>query len=237
MKFKNLLLFISIFFIAGCESDKIKEVPTDVFVLKLEENTMESLNALFPENQDITTVSPEFFSDTIQNQIVLVKESNVYVTFIYEGAGYRNSLHWYSYDKKEPPQSVAELQYNVLFPNISTIDDGGKLEPGYSMQVGKEKFPAGTVIGFFLVLNGWNDGTIDYTKPTQYTDRLLNTNGNQQHILFKMKTFTSLFLGFEDVNFDAYNCDKDFNDVLFSVSDNAEGKEPTSFDLTRVVCK
>lgn len=237
MNIKNLLLLISIFLISGCESDKIKEVPADVFVLKLKDNTVESLNSLLPESQNIMTIIPELFSDTIQNQIILVNESNVYVTFIYEGAGYRNSLHWYSYDKTKPPQSVAELQYNVLFPNISTIDDGGKLEPGYTLQVGKGAFPAGTVIGFFLVLNGWNDGTIDYTKPTQYTDRLFNVNGNQQYILFRMNAFNHLFLGFEDVNRDNYNCDKDFNDVLIAVSDNTEGKEPTSFDLTKVVIK
>ncbi|MBN1598288.1 MAG: DUF4114 domain-containing protein, partial [Bacteroidales bacterium] len=235
MKYKNIFLFISTFLIAGCEGDNIKEVPTDVFLLNLKENTVGSLSALLPENQDITQLYPEFFSDTIQKQIVLVKESNVYVTFIYEGAGYRNSLHWYSYDKATPPQNVADIQYHVLFPNISTIDDGGKLEPGYSLPIGKEKLPAGTVIGFFLVLNGWSDGTIDYTKPTQYTDCLLNDDGNQQHILFKMNAFNYLFVGFEDVNYATYNCDKDFNDALFAVSDNIEGRESTSFDLTGVV--
>jgi hypothetical protein len=234
MKPKHLfpLLFIFIF---GC--DKIDELPTNITYLKPYEFLADSLKAIFPENEDFLVTNPDFFSDAYQRDIVLLKESKVFVTFIDEGASFKNTLCWYSYNKSQPPSQLTEITKNVLFPNISKKDEGGLLEPGYTLQLGLGTFPAGTVISFCLILKGWEDGTINYNNPSHYTDNHFNTGSMQQHILFKKESLGYLVLGFEDISLLDAECDKDFNDILFAISDNNEGYEATSFDLSRVSVK
>jgi hypothetical protein len=53
------------------------------------------------------------------------------------------------------------------------------------------------------------------------------------HVLFKNLYSHYLIMGFED-NIDP---GRDYNDVLFAVSDNNEGFEATSFNLNKVVIK
>lgn len=229
-----LLLFL------GCEkekADKIVEVPDGVIVLKLCDNLEGNLKALFPEKQNTTLSKPDFFSDTIQKNIVLIKESKVYVSFIDEGAGYKNSLCWYSFNNSQHPLKVSDISGYVLFPNFSKIGEGGELEAGYTLQLGTNKFTAGTVIGFFLVENGWNDGIVDYSGTTHYTNYDFNLGGKQQHLLFKDANCNDIVFAFEDISFVDEKCDKDYNDILFAVSDNNEGYEATSFDLSNVIVK
>jgi hypothetical protein len=120
-----------------------------------------------------------------------------------------------------------------LFPNISKIGEGGLLELGYTVQLGTEKFPAGTVIGFFLISSGWGDGKINYDRNTYYTNYNLNAGAGQMHILFKNSYSRYLVMGFED----NLNGAHDYNDILFAVSDNNSGFEATSFDLSKVYSK
>jgi hypothetical protein len=232
MKAKYLIpLFFSIFF--GCKKQLINELPNNYSVVKPVDNLEDSLGVVFSENGNAILNNPFLFSDTIQKNIVLTKESNVYVTFIDEGTDKRNSLCWYSYNKAQPPLTVYDINGNILFPNISKTGYGGLLETGYTLQLGSEKFPAGTVIGFFLVANGWKDGAIDYSLPSYYTDYNLNKGNGQMHILFKNAYSRYIIMGFED----NLNGTHDFNDVLFAVTDNNLGIEATSFDLAKVIVK
>ena len=237
MKYK-LFFPILLFLFWGCKKEiLIDEVPANISQVKPVENVVDSLLVFLPERTNILLDNPELISDTVQKNVVLEKEANVYVTFIDEGAQFRNTLCWYSYNKSNPPLKIGDIIGNVLFPNISKKGEGGQLEPGYTLQLGTEKFPAGTVIGFFLVQNGWNDGTIDYSKPTFYTNYNLNPAGKQQHILFKNVYSRYLIMGFEDLGITSTTepADKDYNDVLFSITDNAAGFEATSFDLSHVI--
>ncbi|MBW6500876.1 MAG: DUF4114 domain-containing protein, partial [Bacteroidales bacterium] len=159
------------------------------------------------------------------------------VTFIDEGAQYRNSLCWYSYNSSQPPLNIGDIQSNVLFPNISKINEGGILEPGFTVQLGTGKFPAGTVIGFFLIVNGWEDGKINYNKPKHYTNYEFNAGGKQQHVLFKSKHFDYIILGFEDMSVLENETDCDFNDILFSITDNDGGYEAISFETSNMILK
>lgn len=229
MKNKYLIPILALLF-AGCEKSTIDELPADIIKLKPIENIADTLSVILPENGNAILNSPVLFSDTIQKKIVLSKESKVFVTFIDEGAYYKNSLCWYSYNKAQPPLKVSDINGNVIFPNISKTGEGGLLEPGYTLQLGTEAFPAGTVIGFFLVANGWKDGTINYNNPTYYTDSNLNSGGEQRHILFKDAYSHYLVIGFEDY----VTGSNDYNDIFFAVQDNNLGNEATSFDLSKV---
>lgn len=105
---------------------------------------------------------------------------------------------------------------------------------GDMVQLGSEKFPAGTVIGFFLVLRGWDNGTVNMSNQKLYTDFKFNPNGQQQHILYKEKDCGDIVLAFEDKVI-GENSDDDFNDILFTITDNRDNLEVTSFDLRNII--
>lgn len=192
---------------------------------------------LFPECVDNRTTHPELFATNVSNRIVLSKESEVYITFIAEGAGWRNTLGYYTYNENSPPTSIAELSKTVLFPNVSQIDDGGGLATGDMVQVGTGKFPAGTVIGFYLVAQGWKNGMTVAGRYTDYTDFNFNVGKYKQHTIFKERTCDDLVLTFEDIDYSdtPSNGDFDYNDILFTISDSKDvTKANTSFDMTGV---
>lgn len=236
MKRMYLLPLLFAVLLTACEKDKIDEVPEDIKYLKPCTDLADSLRIHLPESENILINNAALFSDTIQKNIVLTKESEIYVTFIDEAASYLNTLCWYSYNNTQPPLAKSAIASSVVFPNISKTGEGGQLEPGYTVKLGSGKFPAGTVIGFFLVINGWNDGVINYNNQTFFTNYELNENGKQQHVLFKESYFDYILIGFEDMVFED-SSDNDFNDIIFSVSDNKNGTESTSFDLSKVLKK
>jgi hypothetical protein len=232
MKFKHLIpIFLLVFF--GCKKETINQLPDNITKIDSVEHLVDSLQVVLPEDGNALISSPELFADTIQKKIVLKKESKVYVTFIDEAAEYKNTLCWYSFNKLQPPTKASDVKGSVLFPNISKAGEGGLLEAGYTVQLGTETFPAGTVIGFYLVADGWKDGTIEYSNPTYYTDNNLNVGGEQRHLLFKDTYSHYLVIGFEDYPVSPY----DYNDVFFAVTDNLEGYEASSFDLSKVIIK
>lgn len=233
MKYKYVIPILLLFAI-GCDKEKIDEIPEGISFVKPADDLADSLINAFPEGMNIYVNKGEFFADAIQKQIVIKEETEVYVTFIDEGASNRNSLCWYAYNKFQPPLTTGEITSYVVFPNISKVGEGGQLEPGYTLKLGQGAFPAGTVIGFFMVINGWEDGVINYDKPIVYTNCDLNPGGKQQHILYKDSNFRYLLVGFEDTMFDE-GSDKDYNDIIFAVTDNNKGIEAENFDLTDVL--
>ncbi|MGG2334385.1 hypothetical protein, partial [Salmonella enterica] len=79
----------------------------------------------------------------------------VFVTFLSEGAGFRNSIGFYSYPTNSPPKSLADIkQINFIFPNASFLGSNGSMLPGDKISLGK--FSAGTTVAFVLYSNGWN---------------------------------------------------------------------------------
>lgn len=87
-------------------------------------------------------------------------------------------------------------------------------------------------MGFFLLLKVGN-GTINYNEVTHFTDYSVNKGGFQQHILFKEKTCGDIVMGFEDLPI-SDRSDLDFNDILFTISDNKEGFQIISFDVDKL---
>jgi hypothetical protein len=235
MKTIALCLVIIFAFIASCKKDdKIKEVPDEIIRVKMDSVLFDRITQLFPNGQNSLGSLPSLFTDTVQKQILVTRESEVYVTFIAEGATYKNTLGWYSYLAGHAPANVGEIQKNIVFPNISAAGEGGLLNPGDMVQLGTSKFTAGTIIGLFLISNGWKDGSIDYNAPTYYTDYKFNPGAKQQHVLFREKKGKSIVLGFEDRDFDAVTTDKDYNDILLNISDNKDGYENISFDMEKI---
>lgn len=221
-----MLLVLSLF---ACKDDDLGgQRPDDIIETEVCPTLYSRILELFPENVEITQSA--LFSDTAQKRVELIKESDVYVTYLAEGAGYRNSVAWYSYSIYSPPTAGSQLDLHVLFPDVSS----DILTPGDRLKLQDQPFPKGTVIGFVLIINGWQ-GYVDFDKTKLYTNFDLNSNKRQQHILFMEKTCGELVLAFEDNISLTDTSDADYNDIIFTVSDNNVNALNTSFNQTGIV--
>jgi len=133
-------------------------VPDDIEPTDPCETLMQNISELFPERVDVRNIHDDLFSDTAHLNINVKEETPVYVSFIDEGAGWRNTFGYYAYPEDNPPQSIDDLEKHIVFPNVSKVGEGGGLDFGDRVQLGEGSFPAGTVIGFYLVAQGWKNG-------------------------------------------------------------------------------
>lgn len=218
--------------VGGCsrEDGRIKQVPDDIIKQKACPTLYNSILEQFPEYKNNENTQELLFNPEAGKEILLTKESEVYAAFISEGAGFSNTFGYYTYNKNNPPATREDLDLQVLFPSVSE----NHLEQGDMLQLGEGTFPAGTVIGFFLIVGGWENGTINFEKTTLYTDFNLNPAGQQQHVLFKQKDCGDVVLAFEDRLLNE-SSDADFNDIIFTVTDNRDNLEVTRFDLSKVI--
>ncbi|MFW5943708.1 MAG: DUF4114 domain-containing protein, partial [Bacteroidota bacterium] len=192
-------------------------VPDDVVPTEPCETLIDEISDLFPEEKDVRDMHDDLFSDTARSNIRVKEETPVYVTFIDEKASWKNTFGYYTYHEDDPPESLDELEKHVIFPNVSKEGEGGGLEFGDQVQLGDEPFPEGTVIGFYLVAQGWKNGETVEGKYTHYTNKAFNENQAQQSSLFLSSSCNDLVLTFEDIKVGTSRCDHDFNDIIFTV--------------------
>jgi hypothetical protein len=229
MKIRSLWSLLLVLAVTAChDHDIVKERPDDIIETLPCPTLYPRILELFPENVDITQSA--LFSDSAMKRVELTNDTEVFVTYLAEGAGYRNSIVWYSYSIYAPPTSADQLDLHILFPDVSS----DILKPGNRLKLQDDPFPKGTVIGFALVINGWQ-GKVDLGRDKLYTDYYLNANKRQQHILFEEKTCGALVLAFEDNMAETDRDDADSNDIIFTVEDNNVNKENTSFSRKGLV--
>lgn len=217
----------------SCKDEEVftetPQKPDDIFSVTLCPTLIDNVTSLFPESQNNHDKYAQIFASESQQQIVLTKDTEVFVTFVTEGAAMGNVLGYYTYNSGATPGSPDEIQKELIFPNV----DNTILIPGDTRQLGSGSLKAGTVIGFFLIVAGYRNDGVYFKRPTSYTNANWNTDQAKQHVLFRENECGSIVVGFEDKN--SATADKDFNDVIFMVSDNKSSAENTSFDLQTVV--
>lgn len=169
---------------------------------------------VLPERQNAMVAHPEYFSNPVKN-LVISEETELYLTFVDEGAGYKNVLGYYTYQEGNIPTSEEQLDKIVIFPNASAQGSGGGLIRGNTMRL-LGTFEPGTVISFFVIANGWRNGQITDGYYTQHTDIDFNLSGRQQSIIFYDRTCNSTVIAFEDIS--VPNGDNDFNDAIFQIT-------------------
>lgn len=188
----------------------------------IQQNLLDDINASFPENVPggIPITNPEFLAGT-ETQLVLTQEADVWVTFVSEGAGYRNTLGYYSYPVGEEPESVDEITHNIIFPNASMLYSGGGLIPGDRVYLGR--FAANTVVSWFLVAQGWRGSRVEQVANIYYSEPDFNpesTVEKRQHMVLLYDEVRDItLLGFEDL-FREGGSDEDFNDAVFYAKSN-----------------
>lgn len=160
-------------------------------------------------------VNEAFITGDAGSTIHLQEEGEVFITFIHEGAGYKNSFGYFVYDPENPPATAADVEETIVFPNLSYPH----LTNGHRVSIGT--FPAGTSIGFFIAANGfWYDtGVKPFKVPYYYSLSHLNpepTAALRQHnVLLYDEQEQEVVIGFEDLP--RTWGDNDFNDAVFSV--------------------
>lgn len=125
--------------------------------------------------QTVATVMPEssavgqaYLSEVYDPNLLLTEAATVRITFVHEGAGYRNSLGYFTYVDDGTGPTIVDSQ--LIFPNASYADPnlgwgGGSLEAGDTVTLRDASgairtFAPGERIGFFLVSNGWNGASV-----------------------------------------------------------------------------
>ena len=172
-------------------------------------------NAL-PNGQDATTAHPEYFHESVPSNIYFEEDAEVSISFIHEGAGYKNVLGYYYYNADSPPATVDDIVKLIVFPNASAQGSGGGLLEGNTVQL-YGNFKANTVLGFFLNSNGWvqNSQTITEGLAAHYTNYEFNANGRQSVILHE-ENCDELVVCFDDQV--VGSGDNDFNDAVFQIN-------------------
>lgn len=182
---------------------------------------------VLPERQDAMIAHPEYFLNPVKN-LVIQEETELYMTFIDEGAGFKNVLGYYTYEDGMVPSSDELLDKIVIFPNASAEGSGGELVKGNTMRL-LGKFKPGTVVGFFLIANGWKNGKITDGLYSQHTNVNYNQSGKQQSLIFYDATCNSTVIGFEDIL--VPNGDNDFNDAIFEIT----ASNPSALDYSSFI--
>ncbi len=183
------------------------------------------INASLPEGTSLPVSHPMYFSNDLEFGIHLQDSADVWVTFVAEGAGWANSLGFYYYDENSPPQTVNDItNKTIIFPNVTYNGYGAYLLAGDKVYLGA--FPAGTIIQWFLVAQGWNNAQNIVTNGSyiHYSESQFNiepTASLRQHTtLLHDEARELLILSFEDVDRDDPFCDQDFNDAVFYATVN-----------------
>ncbi len=214
MKPSVVLFALLLTFALSCkDKEKIIEVvderPEDIFHIELCPTLNQSVMSMFTESDNNREKYPQLFSASTQQQIVLTKESDVYVSYVTEGASVPSTLGYFTYQEGNAPTSADGIDKKIAFPHVSS----SVLSTGDSRWIGK--YPAGTVVAFFLVIEGYSNNTVNWSKPTFYTNNEFNPGQVRQHVLFREKQCNNIVMGFEDKAVGTPNADDDFNDIIF----------------------
>jgi LruC domain-containing protein len=189
------------------------------------DSLLADINASLPEYLPLPQSHPQYLASGNEANLVLTDSADVWVTFVHEGAGYRNVLGYYTYHKDSVPNSVSDLtNMTIIFPNTSFYNSGGGLHSGDKVYLGR--FGPNTVIGYFLIANGFNKkkATVRTNRQVFYSNTNLNPEPSaslKQHmVMLNDDERNLLILGFEDIKRTKSYCDNDFNDAIFYVTAN-----------------
>ena len=154
-------------------------------------------------------------------KLVLANTENVRAYFVYEGAGFVNTL-----GVNTTGNGVSEGNPQLIFPAVRSSDSvfagapagtrtaQDPLLPGDFVNLGVMK--AGTKLDFFLLANGANGGTTAWNTLGNNPDGLNHVAALSER-MFAIPNMNSpyLYIAFEDL---WGGGDKDYNDAIFAVN-------------------
>ncbi len=196
--------------------------PSDV----ISSGMLSFINTSLPEGKPVPTYHPDFLNAGAVNDIKIVKRADVWLTFVSEGAGFYNTLGYYTYPSNIPPATQADIDsIHIAIPNVSSSGSGGGMHSGDKIYLGR--FNPGVSVGFVLLQNAWNPftKTVSTTATKFFTHDDLNTTETnatmKRHAVLLYDNVNKLFLsGFEDQTRSTGSSDNDFNDLMFYTTSN-----------------
>ncbi|MCR9153626.1 MAG: LruC domain-containing protein [Bacteroidetes bacterium] len=199
---------------------KYLENPGDV----LSQAFLDDVNASLPERVSIPNTNPGYMTTGNELDVVITDSSDVWVTFVSEGASYQNTLAYYVFDTDNPPATEKDIDsIFVVLPNTSFNGAGGKHNAGDKVKLGT--FAGGQTISWVLIQKGWVGTGVDVNKTKFYSRIDFNTAESdvtkRQHTVQLLDLGRQLLLNsFEDQTRSNNGSDNDFNDLVFYVTAN-----------------
>jgi LruC domain-containing protein len=181
------------------------------------------VNTSLPERRKVPIYNPGYLNNTVERNLKITQLSDIWITFVHEGAGFRNSLFYYVYNKNNPPQTRNDIDSLIcVFPNASYLGSGGGLVSGDKVLIGR--FGADTVVGFAISSDGYRSSGIQ-NSTIFLSDKDLNVNESnplkkEHSVLFYDNTTDRFLIAFEDQLRTNGSSDEDFNDVVFFAKAN-----------------
>ncbi|HHB1594975.1 LruC domain-containing protein [Vibrio campbellii] len=206
---------------------KGKPLETISIADSLPQDTLSNVYSMLPEATYVNSafIAPERYSNIdIDDELDGAEYATASVTFLNEGAGYRNTLGYFVYDTDNPPATKDDIAAHiVIFPNTSKAPDGD-MQEGDTINLDVQ-LTAGQTLAFFLISNGWYVSTynnIPHLGPWNtpfYSLSSLNPEATadyrRHNVAFLDTENEFLVLGFEDIQ--RPSGDNDFNDLIFTV--------------------
>jgi len=176
------------------------------------------IDSILPAGQNVTKAHPGLLSSN--SDLSLTAKSDVFVTFVAEGASQLNTLAFYTYPTNNPPKKPTDIQFmTFMFPNASLEGwAGGAIKPGDKIKIGN--FEKGISIGFVLIERGWDaaTGKVNTSGNHFCSNEILNPETDpslKKHtVLVNYPKEKKIFIGFEDMMRSEPSCDHDFNDII-----------------------
>ncbi|WP_256006468.1 LruC domain-containing protein [Pedobacter deserti] len=199
---------------------------------------MKQINTSLPERINGIELHPEYIATEAPTNLKVTTLSDVWISFVHEGADNRNTLGYYTYPTGQQPTTAAQIDsVHLIFPNASLLGGtgAGNMRTGDRVKIGR--FKPGTSIGFVLIQNAFNnDKSVNTNALKFYTDEKYNIEPElhlKRHnvLLQSVGTSNKVFLvGFEDIRRNLTSCDNDFNDLVFF----AQSQAVTDLDPTDI---
>jgi len=188
------------------------------------------VNASLPEAKPVPTAHPDYLNSNNRNYLYITETADVWITFVHEGADWKNTLAFYTFNPLNPPKTTADIsKMTIVFPNVSY--SSGLLPPllgtqvlssGDKVKIGQ--FPAGTGIGFVLIADAFASAKVGTGNYAHFTHDALNVEVNanlRRHLIMLNEPVSKrVILGFEDTQRESPACDNDFNDAIFFATCN-----------------
>ncbi|MDQ6761119.1 MAG: DUF4114 domain-containing protein [Bacteroidota bacterium] len=241
IRYITILLGISLF--AACKKDAVAPVTVPVefpgtsyqflgtfdslgkpdYLLPREQisaSLLSYINSILINNKNLNLSHPELLNNPAIADIVITQTSDVFITFIQQGAGQANALGFYTYPTGHSPATAEDIKViTYVFPSVGAHSP---LKAGDKVKIGK--FEAGTSIGFVLMRGAWNasTGTLNNKVVHFCSNDALNPEVDpklKKHaVLINYPPENKILVGFEDTDRTVASCDNDFNDVEFYCS-------------------
>ncbi|MEA2103155.1 MAG: LruC domain-containing protein, partial [Candidatus Cloacimonadota bacterium] len=194
-------------------------VPSPMTTETISAELLARVNNALPERQNLLETHPEYFYPQYNHEIKLLEDVQIDLTFVLEGAGYKNAIGVFTYaDEGSLPVDPEDLTRYIVYPNFSSPSQGGMLA-GDVVNIG-DNYVANTYLGTFLVANGWVNGSqVNGSRQTFYSVDNYNSESTpqyRQHQILLYDGFEDkIILGYEDL-YRPYG-DNDFNDAVLFV--------------------